>query len=77
MPEACLALSSLSYYTPLMSLIFSPRVSGLRPTILTKACRESTSGTQGTGVVSQVSHSTKAIAAEMTLIKGGLRLTAD
>ena len=43
-PEACLALSFLSYYTPLMSLIFSPLDISRH---LTKAYREGTSGTQG------------------------------
>ena len=38
--EAFLALLSLSYYTLLASVLFSPLVSGLWPTILTKACRE-------------------------------------
>ena len=52
MPEACLALSSLSYYTPLMSLIYSPlpRRSLLafgRPRHLTEAFHERNFGTQG------------------------------
>ena len=48
-PEACLALLSLLYYMPLMSLTYMPLMpSSRRPRHLTKACRERTSGTQGT-----------------------------